>query len=296
MEKQLSLGFRRGQSTVATKPGRYVMGIVRSVEWKLVCPADEADARIRQAMTSLGIESQGSPGSIRGAAKRSLRKNRWAAEMSADITPTVGGSIVVCRVDMAGNKHYALLADIADAMGDEVFDDRGVTAAVDRLGKASKLFGRKEIRHLRNLVYGNEGVVELGQGEYEGKQGLLVLTTERLLFFEKSLGRETVEEFPLPSITSMTVSKKLTGERLVVHSSGNQSEIKGMMHGQADALVRAFRDLKQMRQAPQPAPPSAPAPSEDPLTQIERLAQLRDKGLISVEEFEAKKTELMGRL
>jgi hypothetical protein len=181
-------------------------------------------------------------------------------------------------------------------MGDEVFDDRGVTAAVDRLGKASKIFGRKEIRHLRNLVYRNESVVELGQGEYESKQGLLVLTTRRLLFFEKSLGSETVEEFPLPSIISMTVSKKLTGERLVVHSFGNQSEIKGMMHGQADALVRAFRNLKQMQQAPQPAPPSAPTSPEDPLTQIERLAQLRDKGLISVEEFEAKKTELMGRL
>jgi Bacterial PH domain len=227
------------------------MGIVRSVEWKLVCSADEADARMRRAMSSLGMEPQGAHGTIRGAAKRSLRKNRWAAEISADIAPAAGGSIVVCRVDMAGNKHYALLADIAEGMGDEVFDDRGVTAAVDRLGRTSKIFGRKEIRHLRNLLYATESVVELGQGEYEGKQGLLVLTTERLLFFEKSLGSETVEEFPLSSITSMTVSKKLTGERLVVHSSGNQSEIKGMMHGQADALVRAFRNQKQMQQAPQ---------------------------------------------
>jgi hypothetical protein len=32
------------------------------------------------------------------------------------------------------------------------------------------------------------------------------------------------------------------------------------------------------------------------LVQIERLAELRDKGAISAEEFEAKKTELMGRL
>jgi len=205
--------------------------------------------------------------------------------------------MVVCRVDMVGNKHYALLADIAESMGDEVFDDRGVTAAVERLGKMSKIFGRKEIRHLRNLLYATESVVELGQGEYEGKQGLLVLTTERLLFFEKSLGSETIEEFPLPSIASVTVRKKLTGERLVVHSSGNQSEIKGMMHGQADALVRSFRNLKQMQQAPQrPATPAAPAAPEDPLTQIERLAQLRDKGFISAEEFEAKKAELMGRL
>jgi Bacterial PH domain/Short C-terminal domain len=270
------------------------MGIVRSVEWKLTCSAEEADARMRQAMSNLDLDPQGPPGNIHGTAKRSLRKNRWAADVSADVAPRDDGVVVTCRVDMMGNKHYAVLAEIADGVGDEVFDDRGVTAAVQRLGKMSRIFGRKEIRHLRNLLYGTELVTELGQGEYEGKQGLLVLTTERLLFFEKSLGSETVEEFPLPSIASMTVSKKLTGERLVVHSSGNTGEIKGMMHGQAEALVRAFRNLKQAQQ--QPTTASTSAVVEDPLARIEQLAGLRDKGIISAEEFEAKKTELMRRL
>jgi len=271
------------------------MGIVRTVEWKLTCSADEADARLRQAMERLGLDPQASPGALRGSAKRSLLKNRWAADVAAEITPVVDGCLVVCRVDMAGTKHYALLAEIADSVGDDAFDDRGVTGAIERLGKASRLFGRKEIRHLRNLLYATENVVELGQGQYDGKQGLLVLTTERLFFFEKSLGSETVEEFAVPSITSMTVNKKLTGEQLVVQASGNQSEIKGMMHGQADALVRAFRNLKQSQQPSQPAHSTA-APADDPLAQIERLAELRDKGVISDEEFNAKKTELMGRL
>jgi hypothetical protein len=108
------------------------------------------------------------------------------------------------------------------------------------------------------------------------------------------LGSETVEQFPISSIISMTVNKKRTGEQLVVHASGNQSEIKGMMHGQADALVRAFRNLKQGQ--PSQLEQLTPAQADDPLARIERLAELRDKGVISEEEFNAKKTELMGRL
>ena len=46
--------------------------------------------------------------------------------------------------------------------------------------------------------------------------------------------------------------------------------------------------------APAPAPASAPA--TDIFTMLERLAGLRDKGILSAAEFEAKKTELLSRL
>jgi Short C-terminal domain/Bacterial PH domain len=273
------------------------MAIARSVEWKLTCPPDEADRRVRHAMRELGIEPEGSPGAIRGRSKRSLMKNRWSADVEVNISPTTGGSMAACRVEMpAGTKHYEVLSDIAAAMGDDIFDDRGVSEAVERLGKTSRLFGRKEIRHLRNLLSASERVLELGQGLYERKQGLVVLTSERLFFFEKSLGSETVEQFTVPSVSSLMVNKRLTGETLVVHASGNKAEITGMMHGQADAIAGAFRNLKKADQTTASAAAQGPGPDVDPIAQIERLAALRDKGIISAEEFESKKAELMGRL
>ncbi len=273
------------------------MAIARSVEWKLTCPPDDADLRVREAMRQLGIEPEGSPGAIRGKSKRSLMKNRWSANVAVDISPATGGSMAVCRVEMpAGTKHYEVLADIAEAVGDDVFDDRGLTAAIERLDWASRLFGRKEIRHLRNLLGASERVLELGQGLYERKQGLVILTNERLFFLEKSLGSETVEQFTVSSIHSLLVNKKPTGEALVIHASGNQAEITRMMHGQADAIARAFRNVKQPDQTMAAPTGQAPSPETDPLAQIERLAALRDKGIISAEEFESKKTELMGRL
>jgi hypothetical protein len=42
---------------------------------------------------------------------------------------------------MAGNKHYDVLADIAEAMGDDIFDDRGVQEAVERLARRGLSLG-----------------------------------------------------------------------------------------------------------------------------------------------------------
>lgn len=164
------------------------MGILRTVEWKLTCPPAEADARFRQAFARLNLNPEGPPGTIRGSAKRAIMKNRWAAEVSVDLSPSEGGTAAVCRVDMAGTKHFELLGEIAEAVGDDVYDDRGVADAVQRLGKAARIFGRKEVRHVRNLLRSTERVAELGQGQYGDKQGLVVLTNERLFFFEKASG------------------------------------------------------------------------------------------------------------
>ena len=50
-------------------------------------------------------------------------------------------------------------------------------------------------------------------------------------------------------------------------------------------------------QAPQPAPAAtSPPAAADPLSLIERLAELRAKGVLTEEEFAAKKAELLGRL
>jgi len=48
--------------------------------------------------------------------------------------------------------------------------------------------------------------------------------------------------------------------------------------------------------APAQAAPAAPAPSEGPsyLEELEKLGELRDKGIITDAEFEAKKKELLG--
>lgn len=50
------------------------------------------------------------------------------------------------------------------------------------------------------------------------------------------------------------------------------------------------------QQAAQPAPAPAPveASSDDTFKQLEQLGQLRDQGILTEEEFQAKKTQILG--
>jgi Bacterial PH domain/Short C-terminal domain len=269
------------------------MGIVRTVEWSLSVSPAEAERRLHEAMASLGMQAHPDGATIRATSTRSLLKNRWAAEVSVDLSPMGAGTRATCRVEMAGSKHYAVLDELAEAVGDDAFEDRGVGQAIERLGKASRMFGRKEVRHLRHLVHADEQVIALAQGTYEKKQGIVALTDQRLFFFEKSLGSESLEEFGLSSISSLEVGKKMTGEKLVIHASGNRAEITGVMHGQADEVARQFRSVKQRASAPTA---TGASPEPDVLEQIRKLGELRDAGVLTLEEFEAKKAALLDRL
>jgi Short C-terminal domain len=52
----------------------------------------------------------------------------------------------------------------------------------------------------------------------------------------------------------------------------------------------------QQQAAYQQAPPPAAAPAEEPdyMAELQQLAQLRDQGILTPEEFEAKKKQLLG--
>lgn len=71
---------------------------------------------------------------------------------------------------------------------------------------------------------------------------------------------------------------------------------RGMLMG---AAVASSRGRKQTASAsPAPAPSPAPADqasnSADSIAQLEKLAELRDKGILTEEEFSAKKKQLLG--
>lgn len=54
---------------------------------------------------------------------------------------------------------------------------------------------------------------------------------------------------------------------------------------------------KWSNEVTEPAPEAAPAPSgpvNDPYTELERLGQLKDDGILTDEEFQAKKKQILG--
>jgi hypothetical protein len=55
-----------------------------------------------------------------------------------------------------------------------------------------------------------------------------------------------------------------------------------------------FSSREEPAEAAAPAPASAAAPEPDYVGELERLARLRDQGILSDDEFEAKKKQILG--
>lgn len=274
------------------------MSIVRTLDWRLTIPPVEAVSRLQGAFDQLGLDPHVSAATVAGHSKANLLKNRWAATIAATVTPYQAGSLVELRVDMpAGTKHYSLASDIATAVGEDAYDDRGLGQALVRLSRISKVGGWLELRNVRNYLTATETVHELGQGNWSGHAGLIVLTDERIFFFDKALVGATVEEFPLAAITSVTVNKRLGGEALAITVASNVSSISGMMHGQGDALLRTYRKVKADAATATAAAATGQTSSQHPASdadEIGKLADLRDRGILTEDEFAAKKAQILG--
>lgn len=267
------------------------MAIARTVDWRLKVTPAEAESLLASAFDKLNLNAEVSSGRVVGHSKANILKNRWAADITANIKPHRTGSLVELRIEMpAGTKHYALVDDIATEVGDDAFDDRGLKGVIDRL---SKISGWLEFRSVCHYLTATETVREIGQGVWGKDQGIVVLTDERLFFFDKHLTGATVEEFSLDAITSVVASKKLSGETLVITVAGNATKISGMMHGQGDAIARVFREVKANLRATQ-TQPTVVHQAASKAEELAKFAALRDQGILDEEEFAAMKARMLG--
>jgi membrane protein YdbS with pleckstrin-like domain len=142
----------------------------------------------------------------------------------------------------------------------------------------------------------------------------LVLTTDRLIF-RTGLVAKYAREIPLERIDDVTYSQSLLGRVIGV---GDLQVKSGGEHG--EAVFEQVRNPKAVQleiyhrmeesesqpfvpstpphpyTGPRPVPSSPPGSQHGALDDLERLAALRDRGLISDEEFDRKKRDLLDRI
>ncbi len=182
-------------------------------------------------------------------------------------------------------------------------DDHTQAAKIEELASKklnTKLGVRKELRKLTDLLGEDEEVLNLARGQYDGKLGLVVVTDRRIVFTEQGMMRSRLEDFPYEKISSVQTGTSVMSGKLTIFASGNKAEIKDVM---PKDRVNEIGDYVRTRIGSGPsapavetsAPPSAPA-GASPMEQLKQLGELRDAGVVTPEEFEAKKAELLGRM
>lgn len=157
-----------------------------------------------------------------------------------------------------------------------------------------RLGAGREIKRLDGYLWEGETVDQMTTGMYGKGNGLVVLTDRRLLFVQDGVLSKTTEDFPIDKVSSVQwTSGILTGD-IVIFASGNKSEIKGVNKDDGRQIVDRIRH----RLSAAPAAPHATTAttSPDPIEQIRKLGELRDADILTHDEFEAKKVELLSRM
>lgn len=167
-----------------------------------------------------------------------------------------------------------------------------IQAQLKRIDGISHLLGRKEIKELPAILWEDEQVEHMVQGIYNNGLGALFATNKRLLFVDKGMifGIK-VEDFPYDKITSIQYETGMLQGKLTIFASGNRAEITNCEKG----LVRGFSEYVRARiSSPQESKaPVTGSSSDDVISKLERLAKLKEQGILTDEEFQQQKAKLL---
>ncbi len=178
---------------------------------------------------------------------------------------------------------------------------------------------QKLLDRARQHLEPGEHIVAAVPGTYETKimgsdsvrSGILIATDRRVLFYAKKLSGYDLESYPYASVSSIDQGKNMMGHKVSFYASGNKIEVKWikdvkalerfMNAAKANIHARTTTPLQQPLVAPplridQPPLPPPSSNSDNVMAQLRSLGELRDAGILTEEEFSAKKADLLKRL
>ena len=162
-------------------------------------------------------------------------------------------------------------------------------AKIDKLLKKAEAHfetGEKTI----SAVLGAYETKVLGSDSF--RNGIMIATNKRLIFFAKKLTGFDLEVFPYKNISSFEMGKNLMGHHVSFFASGNKAKVKWIHGDNFQEFVEAVKE----NMATQGTPSTPQQASSDPMKQLEKLGKLRDSGVVTKEEFESKKAEILSRI
>ncbi|WP_309029115.1 PH domain-containing protein [Streptomyces alfalfae] len=172
-----------------------------------------------------------------------------------------------------------------------------IDAAAARLQSA--IGSKREIQRLPEVLWEGETVEMLSPGLYGKGNGLVAMTSQRLIFLKHGIMSQQVEDFPYSRISSVQWSGGMLMGTMIVFASGNKAEIKQMPKDAGKALADALRArLADAVQAPAAGvQQAAPAPAGgDVASRLATLDQLRAAGAITDEEYRDRRGKILDSL
>lgn len=168
---------------------------------------------------------------------------------------------------------------------------------MDTIQETIKLagFGRKKAMQKQIELFEKsllEGEKLLGVGASFPNPTEQIYVTDKRIIVHKIEGifKNEKIEIPLSSISSINTTSKLVGASIEIVASNNKASVDKL-------YLQIAEELKRLIDTQLHSTPTQTAPTETPIDvadQIKKLADLRDSGILTEEEFNAKKKQLLG--
>jgi hypothetical protein len=166
---------------------------------------------------------------------------------------------------------------------------------IARLSGDHRFFTRKELRHLPSILADGEDVLCFASGMMDGSTWLIVLTSRRILFLDKGMffGLKQVA-INLEKVNAVTGHTWLLFGRIQLEDGAANRTIEMVPKRTVVPFTNAVRDaMELLRVRHSPQTPVAPKTETDRVSQLERLAALCEKGVLSEAEFVDQKARIL---
>lgn len=152
------------------------------------------------------------------------------------------------------------------------------------------LFVGKELDELPSKLTQTEQLRMVVSGQSNKRSGILVLTNTRIFWYaRRNFGGSDFQEVLLSKVGGASVSRSGIANKLEVTFSGGSIEVSISSNSAANEFAAAVQSLFESN----PNFVSNNLPPDDIITKLERLAALKDKGILTDVEFAAQKKILL---
>lgn len=162
-----------------------------------------------------------------------------------------------------------------------------------KLDSKKRLGVGKELNHLHEVINDGENILGHTRGFYDGDTWLICITDRRVLFIDKGMisGMKSTE-IPLDSVGSVNYETKMMGGNITINSSGTERKIGKMRKQDVKDISNLISEAAAKMKKGLHSGGSA-APQESKMDELKKLAELKDSGVLTEDEFNEQKAKLL---
>ncbi|WP_024748150.1 PH domain-containing protein [Levilactobacillus namurensis] len=183
-----------------------------------------------------------------------------------------------------GINYKEKLDDIQNSASDRI------KSQIKSAGIPSMTGMKKELAALPDIIDDKETITYAVNGGLKGNTVLMVCTNKRILFIDKGMvyGVKSTE-IPLDSVNAVSYSSGMLLSKISVTNGATTTQIVSIPKNTAPIMVERIKEARDAYQKNMTSPEKSSS-----ITDLRELKALLDDGILTQEEFNAKKKQILG--